>query len=44
VNRLTIGRSNGVQLEQTLEVRTEHWCAIADAVADVYALKLEELE
>ena len=44
VNRLTIGRSNGVQLEQTLEVRTEHWCAIADAVADVYAPKLEELE
>jgi phage replication-related protein YjqB (UPF0714/DUF867 family) len=44
VNRLTIGRSNGIQLEQTLEARDGHWCAIADAVADVYAPQLEGLE
>jgi phage replication-related protein YjqB (UPF0714/DUF867 family) len=37
VNRLTANRANGVQIEQGLKARTEHWEAIADAVADVYA-------
>jgi phage replication-related protein YjqB (UPF0714/DUF867 family) len=44
VNRLTIGRAGGLQIEQTREVRDGHWPAIADAVADVYALKLDKLE
>jgi phage replication-related protein YjqB (UPF0714/DUF867 family) len=44
VNRLTIGRAGGIQIEQTPEARTSHWPAIAGAVADVYALKLDELE
>jgi phage replication-related protein YjqB (UPF0714/DUF867 family) len=44
VNRLTIGRAGGLQIEQTREVRDGHWPAIAEAVADVYALKLEQVE
>ncbi|MFG1934405.1 poly-gamma-glutamate hydrolase family protein [Mycobacterium sp. NPDC048908] len=36
VNRLTAGGTNGVQIEQSLLARTEHWVEIADAVANVY--------
>lgn len=36
VNRLTTGGANGVQIEQSLLARTEHWVEIADAVAEVY--------
>lgn len=36
VNRMTAGGRGGVQLEQTLDARSEHGEAIADAVADVY--------
>jgi phage replication-related protein YjqB (UPF0714/DUF867 family) len=43
VNRLTIGRTGGLQIEQTREARDGHWPAIADAVADIYALKLEQV-
>jgi phage replication-related protein YjqB (UPF0714/DUF867 family) len=43
VNRLTIGRANGIQLEQAPEAR-DHWPAIANAVADVYAPKLDAVE
>ena len=39
-----IGRANGIQIEQSLQASTGHWCAIADAVADVYAPKLEPAE
>lgn len=41
VNRLTAGGMNGIQIEQSPEVRSRHWCAIADAVADVYRGKLQ---
>jgi phage replication-related protein YjqB (UPF0714/DUF867 family) len=44
VNRLTIGRAGGIQIEQTREARDGHWPDIADAVADVYAPKLDGLE
>lgn len=37
VNRLTAGGANGVQIEQSLLARTEHWVEIADAVAKVYS-------
>ena len=40
VNRLTAGGGNGVQIEQSLEARTEYWQAIADAVAAVYRKRL----
>jgi phage replication-related protein YjqB (UPF0714/DUF867 family) len=40
VNRLTKGGRNGVQIEQSLQARSNHWLAIADAVADVYHPKL----
>jgi phage replication-related protein YjqB (UPF0714/DUF867 family) len=40
VNRLTNGGRNGVQIEQSLQARSSHWLAIADAVADVYHPKL----
>ena len=40
VNRLTAGGTGGIQIEQSLEARQQHWEAIADAVADVYARKL----
>jgi phage replication-related protein YjqB (UPF0714/DUF867 family) len=36
VNRITAGGMGGVQIEQSLKARDDHWCAIADAVADVY--------
>jgi phage replication-related protein YjqB (UPF0714/DUF867 family) len=40
VNRLTAGGGSGIQIEQSLLARSDHWLAIADAVADVYAPKL----
>lgn len=40
VNRLTAGGANGVQIEQSIEARTEYWQAIADAVAAVYRKRL----
>ncbi len=40
VNWLTAGGANGIQIEQSLQARTSHWLAIADAVADVYGPKL----
>jgi phage replication-related protein YjqB (UPF0714/DUF867 family) len=40
VNKLTAGGQNGVQLEQSLKARTEHWDTIADAVAGVYEARL----
>lgn len=36
VNRLTAGGTGGIQIEQSLTAREDHWCRIADAVADVY--------
>ncbi|MDQ3677750.1 MAG: poly-gamma-glutamate hydrolase family protein [Actinomycetota bacterium] len=40
VNRLTADCAAGIQIEQSLDARERHCLAIADAVADVYALKL----
>lgn len=40
VNRLTAGGANGIQIEQSLQARSSHWPAIAEAVADVYGPKL----
>ena len=40
VNRLTAGRANGIQIEQSPRARTSHWREIADAVANVYNTKL----
>lgn len=40
MNRLTAGGANGIQIEQSIEARSNHWRAIADAVADVYGPKL----
>ena len=40
VNRLTKGGANGVQIEQSLTAREEHWAAIADAIAGVYEARL----
>ena len=36
VNRLTAGGAGGLQIEQSLRAREEHWCEIADAIARVY--------
>ena len=36
VNRLTANGANGIQIEQSLAARTNHWQDIADAVANVY--------
>ena len=36
VNRLTAGGVGGLQIEQSLRAREEHWCEIAEAVAGVY--------
>jgi len=36
VNRLTTSGRKGIQIEQSLGARTEHWQAIADAVASVF--------
>jgi phage replication-related protein YjqB (UPF0714/DUF867 family) len=41
VNRLTAGGANGLQIEQSFQARADHWRTIADAVADVYAPKLQ---
>jgi phage replication-related protein YjqB (UPF0714/DUF867 family) len=40
VNRLTAGGRNGIQIEQSLRVRTSHWQQIADAVVEVYDRRL----
>ena len=40
VNWLTAGGSNGVQIEQSSDVRANHWAAVADAVASVYESRL----
>ena len=40
VNRLTANGANGIQIEQSLAARTDHWQDIADAVANVYAAKV----
>lgn len=37
VNWVTAGGSGGIQLEQSYDVRSKHWQAVADAVAKVYA-------
>jgi phage replication-related protein YjqB (UPF0714/DUF867 family) len=36
VNRITASRVNGIQIEQSSTARSDHWRAIADAVADFY--------
>jgi phage replication-related protein YjqB (UPF0714/DUF867 family) len=36
VNRLSAGGRNGIQIEQCLQARTNHWPAIAREVAEVY--------
>ena len=36
VNRMPAGGVGGLQVEQSLKAREEHWCEIADAVARVY--------
>lgn len=41
VNRLTANRRNGIHIEQSLRGRAEHGIAIADAVAAVFAPRLE---
>lgn len=41
VNRLTESGRSGIQIEQPFEARSNHWAAIADAVADVFASKLD---
>jgi phage replication-related protein YjqB (UPF0714/DUF867 family) len=40
VNRLTAGGANGVQIEQSLTAREQHWAEIAEAVAGVYETRL----
>jgi phage replication-related protein YjqB (UPF0714/DUF867 family) len=40
VNRLTVGGSNGVQIEQSLVARNTHWADIAEAVANAYRSRL----
>jgi phage replication-related protein YjqB (UPF0714/DUF867 family) len=40
VNRLTANGANGIQIEQSLDARTNHWQGIADAVAKVYDAKV----
>jgi phage replication-related protein YjqB (UPF0714/DUF867 family) len=36
VNRITADRVSGIQIEQSIQARSNHWRAIADAVAGVY--------
>jgi hypothetical protein len=36
VNRITASQTNGIQIEQSGTARSQHWRAIADAVADYY--------
>ena len=43
VNRLTAGGGNGIQIEQSLRARTNHWEKIADAVAEVCDRRLTQL-
>lgn len=43
VNRLTVGGSGGIHLEQSLAARTGHALGIADAVAQVFARRLARL-
>ncbi len=40
VNRLSAGGAGGIQIEQSLPAREDHWRAIADAVAEVYRPRL----
>jgi phage replication-related protein YjqB (UPF0714/DUF867 family) len=40
VNRLTAGKRGGVHIEQSRQARTDHALDIADAVAEVFALRL----
>ena len=40
VNRLSAGGEGGIQIEQSLVARANHWDAIADAVAGVYEPRL----
>lgn len=40
VNRLTATRRSGIQIEQSLQARTDHALDIAHAVADVFAARL----
>lgn len=42
VNRLTIGAANGVQIEQSGDIREAHWADIATAVANVYSSRMDE--
>ncbi|HLT40047.1 MAG TPA: poly-gamma-glutamate hydrolase family protein [Enhygromyxa sp.] len=37
VNWVTAGGAGGIQIEQSYEIRSKHWQAVADAVAKVYA-------
>ncbi|MFO7563760.1 MAG: poly-gamma-glutamate hydrolase family protein [Enhygromyxa sp.] len=37
VNWVTAGGGGGIQIEQSYEIRSKHWQAVADAVAKVYA-------
>ncbi len=37
VNRLTVGRRHGIQIEQDDDVRRDHWREVAEAVSGVYA-------
>jgi phage replication-related protein YjqB (UPF0714/DUF867 family) len=41
VNRLTVGRRHGLQIEQDDDVRELHWREVADAVSSVYAPLLQ---
>ena len=43
VNRLTANGVNGIQIEQSLAARSNHWQEIADAVAKVYNGKVGHL-
>jgi phage replication-related protein YjqB (UPF0714/DUF867 family) len=42
VNRLTVDKAGGVQIEQSLRARSRHGKAIADAVANVYSPKIPQ--
>jgi len=42
VNRLTASEANGVQIEQSLQARSDYGQAIADAVANVYNPKIPQ--
>ena len=42
VNRLTVGRRHGIQIEQDADVRDRHWREVAEAVRDVYARVLSD--